>query len=78
MNVVNPVGMPVREWCDHTAKNLQRFVAPMKVDDPKEWREWGTHAVQLLRAVLVSAPDPYTFPDFESWAVRFNQTIQPL
>ncbi len=66
------------QWCDFTTHNLQRFVAPMKIEDESEWQAWGANAVQLLRAAKVEGPNPYTFPDFLSWAVKFNQEIQDL
>lgn len=78
MNVVNPIGMAIDKWCDFTARNLAPFVAPMKLEKEVEWRQWGVHALQLLRAVHVEAPNPYAFPDFTAWAVRFNQEIQAL
>lgn len=78
MIVVNPHGMDVVFWLDYTGGNLAQKISVLKVDDESEWRRWGAHALHLLRTKGIVAPDPYQFPDFVSWATRFNQVIQEI
>lgn len=78
MIVVDPRGLTTTEWCDYTGDNLSRFVPVMKVASDDEWKVWGSHALNVLRRRGVSVPDPYKFPEFEEWAMRFNQLIANL
>lgn len=79
MKVINPIGVPITYWCDVTAQELAPNVPPMKIDREEDWRRWGAHVLQLLRTkATVIVPDPYQFPDFISWATRFNQVIQEI
>jgi hypothetical protein len=78
VNVVNPTGLAITEWCDYTTDNLARFVSPMKIGGDSEWREWGAHALRGLRTRGVTPPNPYKFADFYEWAQRFNQAVATL
>lgn len=78
MNVIKPDGMSPRTWCDFMSMLLQRSVAPMKIESEEEWRLWGAHARKILQRRGVVVPDPSAFPDFVSWASRFNLIVQTL
>lgn len=74
MNVINPVGMPPREWVDASADLLADIIPIMILRTDEEWREWGYHVRQTLSVRGILIPDPDTF-EFEEWAQRFNQVI---
>lgn len=78
MIVVDPRGLTPRDWCDYTGDNLVQFVGIMKIDRDDQWKDWGMHALNVLRRRGYSIPDPAFYVSFEEWAMRFNQLIQNL
>jgi hypothetical protein len=78
VNLVDPRGLETRDWVDYTADNLSSFVRVMKIADGSQWREWGDHVRQSLRSRGILVPQPDQFDDWEEWAIRFNQVIEPL
>lgn len=56
------------EWFDRTTQLFADLIPPMKLQSAEDWREWGSAA----RRVHPQVPNPYSYPNWQHWAERFN------
>jgi len=72
---IDPRGLTVQQWTDAMTLQLVGYSQPPRLDDPKRWQEWALVVSQSPRVAAFNPPGPYTFTDWENWAVRFNQAV---
>jgi hypothetical protein len=75
--IIDPIGYTVTEWTDYVGSELARDggIIP-KLLDENEWQQWGSTVGSLPGIVGQHPPNPYTYDDWLSWAVAFNQVVR--
>ena len=75
--IMNPQGFgdDVIAWTDQMTFLIgEKTPNPIRLDDPKDWREWAMCIVGSQDTIGQDSPDPYTFATWQGWAERLFLT----
>lgn len=72
---VSPYGMTPQEWTAATTMDLEAFGNIPVLLDPSKWQDWGASVLALSTLNNVVLPDPYSFDDWQEWALNFNAVL---
>lgn len=75
LRTIDPRDMNAMEWTAATTLNLERFGSVPQLFRDDAWRDWVVAVIGLTTISGVVLPDPYDFPDWTSWALRFNEIM---
>ena len=77
IQVINPQGMPPRDWCDRMALELDQFGTIPILLDGMTWKDWAREVIQLSEISRFDPPNPDQYPDedFEDWAADFSESV---
>lgn len=75
MRTIDPRDMGVLEWTAAQALDLEQFGSIPQLHNATAWRDWALAVIGLASIGGVVLPDPYDFPDWRSWAIRFNEIM---
>lgn len=78
VEIVNPAYLTVKEWTDFMVPALEQFGNLGRLDDEKQWREWGAALLNLPALSGSVIPDPYQFDDWRTWATRCVQNLSEM
>lgn len=75
--LIDPRGVPVQQWCDMMALELDRFGTIPILGFETDWKTWAREVIQLSEISRSNPPNPdqYDDDDFEEWAIDFNDSI---
>ncbi len=72
---INPIGMPIKLWCDFMVPELRQFGQVPILQNEADWQRWGQQVNKLPGIAGYNPPNPSFFTNFYDWAERFNQTV---
>lgn len=72
---INPVGMPVRTWCDFMVSELLAYGQVPYLQTESDWQDWGQRVCKLPGIAGLNPPNPMYFNNFYDWAERFNSAV---
>jgi hypothetical protein len=73
---IDPRPMPsAKSWCDQVTPLLEQFGYIPRLTDDSQWQLWAIRIQGLPKISAKNPPNPNLFPDWKSWAMRFNQCL---
>lgn len=76
--MIDPAGIPMLQWSDAMALDLDRHGAVFRLDREDDWREWASYVVSLPGVNTCDPPLPEGFSTFRAWAQRFVGAYQTV
>lgn len=70
-----PVTIELRDWADQLSLDLAQFAPIPRLNDEKDWQEWGVAFCAISGICQKNPPNPLNFTDWREWACRFVQTV---
>lgn len=74
----DPRHLTFEAWSTYTGADLARFGVISTRASEAEWRGWAASLRMLPAVAALNIPDPQGYPDWQSWAYRFNEAAASL
>ena len=73
--ITQPVIIGLRDWADQVVLDLDRYGPLARLDDEKDWQQWGIQFCVISGLSQKNVPNPFQFTDWRTWAERFVQMV---
>lgn len=77
IDVIIPVNIGVLDWTSQMSLSLEIYGIIPRLDAPDDWRTWASDVSNLPGVAIKAPPDPNDFDDWQAWAFRFIEIVQP-
>lgn len=75
VRTIDPREMTAEQWTAAVTLDLEQFGSMPQLLDSNRWQDWAATVVGTSAISGVVLPDPYSFPTWSDWAMRFNEIM---